>query len=61
MVLKSEAHLTENQQIKFEQVKAVSPLLANMHQQKEAFREIFETAEDWPNGTLSLLDWLAET
>jgi transposase len=31
-----------------------------MHQQKEAFRAIFETAENWTDGTLRLLDWLAE-
>ncbi len=32
-----------------------------MHQQKEAFRTIFETADNWTDGTLRLLDWLAET
>ena len=42
------------------EVKAVSPLLANMHQQKQAFRAIFETAENWADGTLRLLDWLAK-
>ena len=33
-LLKPEQHLTENQQLKLEQVKAVSPLLASMHQQQ---------------------------
>jgi len=33
--------------------------LAQMHQQKEAFRAIFEQA-DWNDGTFQLLDWLAE-
>jgi Transposase len=40
--------------------KQVSPLLAVMHQQKEAFRDIFETAKDWSEGTFKLLDWLAD-
>lgn len=31
-----------------------------MHQQKETFRAIFQTAENWSDGTLRLLDWLAE-
>ena len=31
-----------------------------MHQQKEAFRAIFEQAEDWRDGIFQLLDWLAE-
>lgn len=60
-LLKPEQHLTEKQQLKLEEVKAISPLLASMHQQKEAFRAIFETAENWTDGTLRLLDWLAET
>ena len=60
-LLKPEQHLTEKQQVKLEEVKTISPLLASMHQQKEAFRTIFETAENWTDGTLRLLDWLAET
>lgn len=36
------------------------PTLAQMHQQKEEFRIIFEQVEDWGDGTLRLLDWLAE-
>jgi transposase len=59
-LLKPEEQLTQKQQIKLSEVKAVSPLLANMHQQKEAFRAIFETAENWTDGTLRLLDWLAK-
>ena len=35
-LLKPEENLTEKQQVKLEEVKAVSPLLASMHQQKEA-------------------------
>ena len=32
-----------------------------MHEQKEAFRDIFETAVNWRDGTLKLLDWLAKS
>lgn len=60
-LLKPEQNLTKNQQSKLEEVKAISPLLASMHQQQEEFRAIFETAENWTDGTLRLLDWLAET
>lgn len=57
-VLKPEEQLTQKQQLKLEEVKGVSPLLARMHQQKEAFRTIFETADNWADGTGKLLDWL---
>ncbi len=60
-LLKPEKQLTEKQQIKLEEVKALSPLLVKMHQQKEDFREIFETAPNWTDGTFRLLDWLAES
>ncbi len=60
-LLKPEANLTRKQKNKFELVQAVSPLLASMHHQKERFRAIFEAAVNWPDGTLRLLDWLAET
>lgn len=59
-LLKPEVNLTETQQRKLVELKAVSPLLSQMHQQKEAFRAIFETATDWTDGTFRLLDWLAE-
>ncbi len=60
-LLKPEANLTQKQQIKLEEVRVLSPLLASMHRQKERFRAIFETAVSWSDGTLRLLDWLAET
>ena len=59
-LLKPEAHLTDKQKLKLAEVKAVSPLLAEAHRQKEAFRDIFQTPKNWTEGTLSLLDWLAE-
>jgi transposase len=59
-ILKPESSLTEKQKIKLEEVKKVSPLLAEMHQQKEAFRNIFETSKDWTEGTFRLLDWVVD-
>jgi transposase len=59
-ILKPEESLTEIQKLKLAEVKQVSPLLAEMHQQKEAFRNIFETAKGWSEGTFRLIDWLVE-
>jgi transposase len=59
-LLKPEENLTEKQKAKLEDIREVLPSLAQMHQQKEAFRAIFEQAEDWNDGTFQLLDWLAE-
>jgi len=59
-ILKPEESLTERQRLKLEEVKQVSPLLAAMHQQKEAFRNIFEMAQNWSEGTFKLLDWLVD-
>lgn len=60
-LLKPEENLTQKQKLKLKLVKEVVPLLADMHEQKEAFRDIFETADDWRDGTLRLLDWLAQS
>ncbi len=59
VLLKSEEDLTQEQQLKLEYLRKVSPLLARMHSLKEEFREIFETSHNWADGTLRLLDWLA--
>jgi transposase len=59
-ILKPEESLTERQRLKLEEVKQVSPLLAARHQQKEAFRNIFEMAQNWSEGTFKLLDWLVD-
>ena len=58
-LLKPEENLTEKQKVKLEEIREVLPSLGQMHQQKEAFRAIFEQAEDWNDGTFKLLDWLA--
>lgn len=59
-LLKPEENLTEKQKAQLEEIRELLPSLAYMHQQKEAFRAIFERAEDWKDGTFKLLDWLAE-
>lgn len=59
-LLKPEDNLTENQKSKLEEIREVVPSLAQMHQQKEAVREIFEKATDWNEGAFKLLDWMAE-
>ena len=60
-LLKNEEDLNERQQEKLREVIEVSPTLAEMHRQKEEFRDIFETSKNWAEGTLKLLDWMAES
>lgn len=60
-LLKPEENLTDKQKGKLKEIREIASLLAQMHQQKEAFRAIFEQAKTWKNGTLKLLDWLTET
>lgn len=59
VLLKPENDLTQQQQLKLEARPKASPYLVRMHRLKEEFREIFESSEDWADGTLKLLDWLA--
>ena len=58
VLLKNQDDLTESQLEKLEEVKSVSPVLAEMHKLKEEFRTIFEESRNWSEGTLKLLDWL---
>ena len=60
-LLKPEENLTEKQKVKLHEIRSLVPSLAQMHQQKESFREIFEKAKDWNEGTLNLLDWMVES
>ena len=60
VLLKPEENLTQKQKVKLEEIRNVLPTLAQMHQQKEAFRAIFEQAKGWGEGTFQLLAWLAE-
>ncbi|NEO74582.1 MAG: transposase, partial [Moorea sp. SIO3H5] len=57
-LLKSEEDLTDKQKDKLEEVKEAFPLLAKMHQQREDFREIFDTHDDWAEGAFALIDWI---
>ena len=59
-LLKPEENLTEKQSEKLQEIREAVPALAQMHQQKEAFRHIFESASDWTEGLFQLLDWLVE-
>lgn len=59
-LLKPEKNLTEKQAKKLKEVKESFPLLAQMHQQKEDFRIIFEDHQDWTTGTFALMDWMKE-
>lgn len=59
-LLKPEENLTDKQQVILQQVKQVSPTLAQLHQQKEDLRAIFETAIDWEDGMTQLASWLAQ-
>jgi transposase len=59
-LLKPEQKLTDKQKETLEQVKEASPMLAQMHQQKEELRQIFETAKDWEAGITNLTQWLAQ-
>jgi transposase len=60
-LLKPEQKLTDKQKETLEEVKQVSPLLTQMHQQKEALRQVFETAQDWEGGITNLAHWLAQS
>ena len=60
-LLKPEENLTEKQKVKLHEIRSLVPSLAQMHQQKESFREIFEKAKNWNEGTLNLLDWMVES
>ena len=57
-LLKSKCNLTENQKIKLAEVIKVCPDLAEMHQQKESFRNIFENVNDWQTGLNEIIKWL---
>ena len=41
-------------------MKEAFPLLAEMHQQREDFRKIFDDNHDWTEGSLALMDWMED-
>jgi transposase len=60
-LLKNEDSLNETQKEKLKAVQNVSPTLSKMHDLKEKFRNIFNTAESWGDGVLKLLDWMYDS
>ena len=60
-LLKPEENLTEKQKDKLDEIREVLPSLAEIHQQKEAFRKIFEESQDWHEGAFKLIDWMIES
>lgn len=57
-LLKPECNLTEKQKIKLSEVIKACPELAVMHQQKEAFRNIFEVENNWRTGLYEIVKWM---
>ena len=55
--LKPTFNLTENQKIKLAEVIKVCPGLAEMHQQKESVRNIFQDVNDWESGLNKIVKW----
>ena len=49
-LLKPTFNLLENQEIKLEEVIKACPGLAEMHQQKESGKNIFQDVNDWKSG-----------
>ncbi len=49
-LIKPECSLTEKQKVTLIEVVNVCPDLAEMHRQKESFRNIFEVVNDWETG-----------
>jgi transposase len=60
-LLKNEEELNERDREKLEEVSEVSFTLAEMHRLKEEFRDIFDKSSNWVEGTLELLDWMAQS
>jgi transposase len=60
-LLKPEKNLTDNQKLKLDEIKKALPRLAEMHQQKEALRDIFETAKSGTDGMLKIAAWMKKS
>ena len=61
VLLRDEKSLNERQKEKLTEISKVSPKLSAMYRLKEEFRRIFESAKNWVEGTLRLLDWMVES
>lgn len=60
-LLKPEKSLTEKQKLKLKEIKEALPKLAEMHKQKEALRDIFETAKSGTDGMLKIAIWMKKS
>jgi len=60
LVVKNADDLTDEEQAKLEAMFVVSPALKRLHDLKEAFREVFETAPDRSTAREQLTAWVQE-
>ena len=58
LLVKNAADLTAEEQAKLDAMFVVSPALKRLHDLKEAFRDVFETAADRPTALEHLMDWV---
>ena len=61
VLLRNNKDLNERQREKLIEVGKIFPKLATMYRLKEEFREIFDSSQNWPGGTLGLLDWMVDS
>ncbi len=60
VLLKREEDLNTQQKEKLLNLKEASIRIKVVHELKEEFTEIFETSQNWGEGTLRLADWLGK-
>lgn len=60
ILIKNAADLNETERAKLELMYALSPILKQLHQLKEAFRTIFETSQSREEAAKRLCDWIAQ-
>jgi transposase len=60
LLVKNAEDLSEEEQVKLEGMFAVSPTLKRLHELKEAFRKVFETAPDRATAIEQLAAWIGE-
>jgi transposase len=60
LLVKKRDDLTVEEQAKLEAMFAVSPALQRLHDLKEAFRDVFETAPDRPTALEQLTEWVQD-
>ena len=60
VLLKKEDDLNDEQRKKLLNLKDIAPNLNRMHELKEEFRDIFESFDNWLDGSYKLISWLKE-